>query len=119
MTKNWTADVNPVDIQGTAQLTKNSDGTGTLVLQLTGMVNQENWTVDVEPGAVQHPNSTNTIALKTGTDVLKTAPDKIQVKLTLSEMQDFNHALSSNPAGVTIFVSDGHRLSVATLTSTQ
>jgi len=115
----WTAPVNPVNIAGAATLTKNSDGTGTLVLQLTGLVNEENWTVDVEPGAVQHPNVANTIAFKQGTDVHKIAPDKIQVMLTKGEMQDFNHALSANPAGVTIFVSDGHRLSAATLTSTQ
>ena len=50
--KTWTSDVNPVDIQGTATLTQNADGTGTLVLQLTGMVNEQNWTVDVEPGAI-------------------------------------------------------------------
>jgi hypothetical protein len=115
----WTASINPVDIQGTASLTRNADGTGTLVLQLTGMVNQTNWTVDVEPGAIQHPNSANTIAFKQGEDVQKVAPDKIQVGLTKTEMQDFQHALSANPAGVTIFVSDGHRLSAATLTGTQ
>lgn len=111
----WTADVNPVNIQGKATVTKNADGTGTLVLQLTGMVNEQNWTVDVEPGYVQHPNAANTIALKRGSDVTRIAPDKIQVKLTKSEMQDYEHALSSNPGGVTVFVSDGHRLSAANI----
>ena len=114
----WTADVNPVNIQGTATVTKNADGTGTLVLQLTGMVNEQNWTVDVEPGYVQHPNAANTIALKQGTDVTRIAPDKIQVQLTKSEMQDYDHALSSNPGGVTVFVSDGHRLSAANIPAT-
>jgi len=111
----WTADVNPVNIQGTATLTKNSDGTGTLVLQLTGMVNSQNWTVDVEPGFIQHPNSPNTIAFKSGSDVTRVAPDKIQVTLNKSEMKDFEHALASNPGGVTVFVSDGHRLSAANI----
>jgi hypothetical protein len=116
--KTWTSDVNPVDIQGTATLTQNSDGTGTLLLQLTGIVNETNWTVDVEPGAIQHPNDSNTIAFKQGSDVQKVAPDKIQVQLTKSEMDDFHHALGANPNGVTIFVSDGHRLSAATLSGT-
>jgi hypothetical protein len=111
----WTADVNPVNIQGTATLTKNSDGTGTLVLQLTGMVNSQNWTVDVEPGFIQHPNNSNTIAFKSGSDVTRVAPDKIQVTLKNSEMKDFEHALASNPGGVTVFVSDGHRLSAANI----
>jgi hypothetical protein len=111
----WTADVNPVSIQGTATLTKNNDGTGTLVLQLTGMVNAQNWTVDVEPGFIQHPNDSNTIAFKSGSDVTRVAPDKIQVTLKKSEMKDFNHALAANPGGVTVFVSDGHRLSAANI----
>lgn len=33
--------------------------------------------------------------------------------LTSSEMRDFDHALSANPNGVTIFVNDGQRLSAA------
>lgn len=111
----WTADVNPVNIQGTATLTKNNDGTGTLVLQLTGMVNAQSWTVDVEPGFIQHPNYSNTIAFKQGSDVTRIAPDKIQVTLKTSEMKDFEHALSSNPGGATVFVSDGHRLSAANI----
>ena len=111
----WTADVNPVNIQGTATLTKNNDGTGTLVLQLTGMVNEQDWTVDVEPGFIQHPNNSNTIAFKQGSDVTRIAPDKIQVTLKKSEMSDFEHALASNPGGVTVFVSDGHRLSAANI----
>lgn len=111
----WTADVNPVNIQGTATLTKNNDGTGTLVLQLTGMVNAQDWTVDVEPGFIQHPNNSNTIAFKQGSDVTRIAPDKIQVTLKKSEMSDFEHALASNPGGVTVFVSDGHRLSAANI----
>ena len=114
----WTADVNPVSIQGSATVTRNADGTGTLVLQLTGMVNEQSWTVDVEPGYVQHPNDANTIALKQGTDVTRIAPDKIQVTLTKIEMQDYDHALSANPGGVTVFVSDGHRLSAANIPAT-
>ena len=117
--KTWTADVNPVNIEGTATLVKNSDGTGKLTLKLTGMINQTNWTVDVEPGAVQHPNTANTIALKQGEDVQRIAPDTIAVNLTKTEMQDYQHAISANPGGVTIFVSDGHRLSAATITNTQ
>lgn len=111
----WTGDVNPVDIQGTATLTKNSDGTGTLVLQLTGMINEQSWTVDVEPGFIQHPNDSNTIAFKQGTDVTRVTPDTIQVTLTKTEMDAYKHALASNPGGVTIFVSDGHRLSAANI----
>lgn len=115
----WTAQVAPVDITGSATIDQKADGTGLLTLQLTGMVNEENWTVDFEPGAVQHPNDAVTIALKQGSDVEKVAPDKIQVHLTKAEMDAFTHALNSNPGGVTIFVSDGHRLSAATLTVTQ
>jgi hypothetical protein len=111
----WTGDVNPVDIQGTATVTKNSNGTGTLVLQLTGMVNEQNWTVDVEPGSIQHPNDSNRIAFKQGSDVTRVSPDKIQVTLSSTEMTGYEHALATNPGGVTIFVSDGHRLSAANI----
>ena len=96
-------------------MTKNSDGTGTLVLQLTGMVNAAE--LDRRRRAGRHRASQhrgNTIAFKQGEDVTRIAPDKIQVTLTKSEMDDFNHALTANPNGVTIFVSDGHRLSAAT-----
>jgi len=33
-------------------------------------------------------------------------------------MRDFDHAIKANPGGVTIYVSDGHRLSSTTLTDT-
>jgi len=116
--RTWAADVNPVNIQGTATVTRNADGTGTLLLQLTGMVNEQSWTIDVEPGYVQHPNAANTIAFKQGSEVTRIAPDKIQVTLTKIEMQDYDHALSANPGGVTVFVSDGHRLSAANIPAT-
>jgi len=115
----WTAKVAPVDITGSATIDQKADGTGLLTLQLTGMVNEENWTVYVEPGALQHPNDAVTIALKQGSEVTKVAPDKIQVNLTKAEMDALTHALNSNPGGVTVFVSDGHRLSAATMTGTQ
>ena len=115
----WTAKVAPVDITGSVTIDQKADGTGLLTLQLTGMVNEENWTVYVEPGALQHPNDAVTIALKQGSEVTKVAPDKIQVNLTKAEMDALTHALNSNPGGVTVFVSDGHRLSAATMTGTQ
>jgi hypothetical protein len=113
----WTSDVSPVDISGTATVTKRPDGTGQLTLQLTGMVNEQNWIVDVDPGTIQHPNDGVDIAYKTGNDVMKVAPDKIQVNLTKDEMDAFTKAISNN--GVTIFVSDGQRLSAATISGTQ
>ncbi len=115
----WTADVNPVNIKGNATVTKNADGTGLVTLTLTGVINDTTWTVDIEPGSIDHPNSGVTIASKQGSDVKKVAPDQIQVKLTKDEMDAFAHALTANPAGVTIFVSDGHRLSAATVTASQ
>jgi hypothetical protein len=115
----WTSDVNPVNIEGTATVTKNTDGTGLLVLQLTGMVNEENWTVTVHPGSIENPYYAVDIAVKQGSEVQKIAPDKIQVHLTAAEMDAFTHALARNPGGVTIFASDGHRLSAATVTATQ
>lgn len=115
----WTADVDPVNIGGSVTVTRNAEGTGMIDLKLTGLVNSESWTVDVEPGSIQHPNQGVNIAFKQGSDVEKISPDTIRVHLTKDEMDAFTHALNANPDGVTVFVSDGHRLSAASIPGTQ
>jgi hypothetical protein len=111
----WSASVAPVDITGGATVVKNSNGTGTLTLKLTGMVDEATWKVDVQAGTIEMPSQRVRIALKQGDDVTKVAPDTIKVDLTKSEMKAFVKAQKST--GVVVFVSDGTRLSAATFSN--
>lgn len=111
----WSASVAPVDITGGATVVKNSDGTGTLTLKLTGMVDEATWKVDVQAGTIEMPSQRVRLALKQGDEVTKVAPDTIKVQLTKNEMHAFVKAQKST--GVVVFVSDGTRLSAATFSS--
>ncbi len=109
----WTAQVNPVQVTGSATIARQADGTGLLTLQLSGMINEVSWTVDVDAGTLDRPQENVNIAHKAGDDVKRVEPDKIQVRLTAQEMDQFAKALANK--GVVIFVSDGTRVSAAVL----
>jgi len=111
----WSANVAPVDITGGATVVQNSDGTGTLTLKLTGMVDEATWKVDVQAGTIEMPSERVRIALKQGDEVTNIAPDSITVQLTKDEMRAFVKAQKST--GVVVFVSDGTRLSAATFSN--
>jgi hypothetical protein len=111
----WSADVNPVDVTGSATVVQQADGTGVMSLKLTGLVNEAHWTVDIQAGTIEMPSARVRIALKQGDEVTKTAPDTITVKLTKDEMKAFAKAQKST--GVVVFISDGTRLSAATFSA--
>jgi hypothetical protein len=111
--KTWTADVQPVQIGGSATVTLNADGTGTISLQLSGLVNGAAWTVDVDGGTLDRPNELRSIAYRTGDQVKKVSPDTINIQLTKAEVDAFNTAYGNQ--GVVIFISDGSRLSAAVI----
>jgi len=111
----WSANVNPVDVTGSATVAQQADGTGVMTLKLTGLVDEAHWTVDIQAGTIEMPSARVRIALKQGDEVTKTAPDTITVKLTKDEMKAFTKAQKST--GVVVFISDGTRLSAATFSA--
>jgi hypothetical protein len=99
--------VNPLQITGSATLTKLAGGGGTMTIQATGLLDAQRWSVDIDGGTIARPNEAHEVAFKSGTDVTRLAMDTISIHLTKAEMVRF--ARYQAATGVVVQVFDGSR----------
>jgi hypothetical protein len=103
----FSATVQPLQIAGSATVTEQPDGSGTVTLRISGLLDAQRWTVDVDGGTIAMPNEHREIAFKAGVDVTRLAMDTVSVRLSKAEMTAFLSAQKSG--GVVAIVSDGTR----------
>ena len=99
------AQVNPLQITGTASVKELANGGGVMTLTLSGLLDARRWSVDVEAGTIAQPNERVEIAFRAGADVSRLASDTIRIQLTKAEMAAFLKAEAHG--GVVAVVSDG------------
>jgi hypothetical protein len=90
-----------------AKVVEGANGTGTVTLHVTGLLDSTLWSVDIDGGTVARPNENLEIAFKTGVDLTPLTTDTVQLHLTKPEMARFTHA--EGHGGVVAVVSDGTR----------
>jgi predicted RNA methylase len=100
-----------------AKVVEAANGTGTVTLHVTGLLDSTLWTVDIDGGNVAHPNENVEIAFKTGADVTPLTMDTVEVHLTKPEMARFMHAQAHG--GAVAVVSDGTREGYAEFSSAE
>ena len=110
----FTAQVQPLQLAGSATVAELKGGVGTMTLKLSGLLGEQRWTVDVEAGTVALPNERIEIAFRSGEQVTRLGTDTIRIHLTRAEMAAFLKAQKSG--GAVAIVSDGARVAYATFT---
>lgn len=111
----FTANVQPLQLTGTATVTETAGGSGTVTLKISGLVANQSWSVDIDGGTAALPNERADIAFKAGSQVTRLGSDTVRIQLTKSEMAAFLKARSSG--GVVAMVSDGLRVAAAEFTA--
>lgn len=112
----FTSTVHPLQIAGSAKVVESSNGTGTVTLRVSGMLDAQRWTVDIDGGTVARPNERIEIAFKAGADITRLTMDTVRIHLTRTEMHAFLNARKTG--GVVAVVSDGSRLGYAEFSAT-
>ncbi len=107
----FNAQIQPLQISGTATITEATDATGSMTLRVTGLLDAQHWSVDVDGGTIALPNERLEIASKAGVDVTRLATDTVRIHLTKTEMAAFLKAQKGS--GVVAVVSDGSRVGYA------
>ena len=110
----FTAQVQPLQLAGSATVAELKGGVGTMTLKLSGLLGDQRWTVDVEAGTVALPNERIEIAVRSGNQVNRLGTDTIRIHLTRAEMAAFLEAQKSG--GAVAIVSDGARVGYAAFT---
>jgi hypothetical protein len=109
--QSFSANVQPLQISGSAKVVESSAGTGSVTLRVSGLLDSQRWTVDIDGGTVARPNEAVEIAFKSGADITRLTMDTVRIHLTRTEMTAFLKARTSG--GVVAVVSDGMRLGYA------
>ena len=112
----FTTTVHPLQIAGSAKVVESTNGTGTVTLHVSGMLDAQRWTVDIDGGTVARPNERVEIAFKAGADVTRLTMDTVRIHLTRTEMHAFLNARKTG--GVVAVISDGSRLGYAEFSAT-
>lgn len=107
------AQFRPLQVTGSATVAKKANGHGLVTLRLSGLLDELPWSVRIEAWRQDSALGRNVIAQKRGDDVVRVSKDVLRVRLTKAEMKAFLMAQKSK--GVVIYVSDGSRISVATI----
>jgi hypothetical protein len=112
----WQATLRPLNaVTGTASVQALADGRGLLTVKLMGLRADAVWKVDIDGGLPdqakqpKHPE----IALISGDDFTRVSSDTLNVRLTAAQMTRFTAEQKAD--GVTIRVSDGRDVSIATI----
>jgi hypothetical protein len=115
-TATWQASLKPLNaVTGTARIKAMADGRGLLTVKLMGLRAYAVWTVDVDGGLPDQsqPPKHPEIALVAGSDFTRVSSDTLNVRLTAAQMKRFTAEQKAD--GVTIRVSDGRDISIATI----
>jgi|SRR5690349_5984143 hypothetical protein len=111
----FSSQVLPLQIRGSAKVVEHANGSGTVTLRVSGLLDAQHWTVDIDGGTVALPNEKAEIASKAGADVTRLAMDTVRIRLTKAEMTAFMRA--RDHGGVVAEVSDGTRVGYAEFTA--
>jgi len=107
----FNAQVNPLQISGTATVVEHPDGTGDVTLKVSGLTDASTWAVDIDGGTIARPDESREIAFKAGGDLTRLAMDTVLIHLSKPEMAAFMSA--HRDGGVVAEVSDGVRVGYA------
>lgn len=112
----FTAQVQPLQVSGSATVAELSGGEGTVTLKLTGLLSERRWTVDIDAGTIARPNERVEIASRAGDEVTRMGTDTVRIHLTRTEMAAFLRARKAG--GAVAIVSDGARVGYAAFSTT-
>jgi len=111
----FSSQVLPLQIRGSARVVEHADGSGTIRLRVTGLLDSQPWAVEIDGGTVAKPAETAEIAFKTGADVARLAMDTVRIHLTPAEMTAFMKARANG--GAFAEITDGTRVGYAEFTA--